>query len=115
MIGRASIGYPWIFNEIKHYLKTGDYLTKPTIRERVAICKEHLINSIQWKGEVLGIAEMKRHYSNYFKGISNFKPYRIKMVTSYNKDEILETLDEVAMRFHEVEFFKGWILYIAYH
>ena len=99
MIGRGSIGYPWIFKEIKHYLKTGDYLTPPSITERVAACKQHLKHSIAWKGKVLGIAEMKRHYTNYFKSIPYFKEYRIKMVTSNCQLEIEELLDEVSEKF----------------
>jgi len=104
MIGRASIGYPWVFNEIKHFLKTGQHLAKPTLSDRVSACKRHLQHSIEWKGEVLGIAEMKRHYSNYFKGIPHFKEYRIKLVTSYNLEEIFETLDKVAVEFEGVKF-----------
>ncbi len=99
MIGRGAIGYPWIFKEIKHYLKTGDYLTPPSITERVAACKQHLKHSIAWKGKVLGIAEMKRHYTNYFKSIPYFKEYRIKMVTSNCQLEIEELLDEVSEKF----------------
>ncbi len=99
MIGRAAIGYPWIFNEIKYYLKTGKHLPTPTITERVAACKQHLKHSIEWKGEILGIAEMKRHYTNYFKGIPHFKNYRIKMVTADNPQEIQHLLDEVAINF----------------
>ena len=104
MIGRASIGNPWIFNEIKHFLKTGKHIDRPTMIERVEACKQHLNHSIEWKGKVLGIAEMKRHYTNYFKGIIDFKPYRIKMVTSDTKEEIQETLDEVAVKFKNYEF-----------
>ena len=104
MIGRASIGNPWIFNEIKHFLKTGKHLDRPTMIERVEACKQHLNHSIEWKGKVLGIAEMKRHYTNYFKGIIDFKSYRIKMVTSDTKEEIQETLDEVAVKFKNYEF-----------
>jgi len=99
MIGRAAIGYPWIFNEIKHYLNTGNHLIPPAITDRVAACKQHLQHSIQWKGQILGIAEMKRHYINYFKGIPHFKDYRIKMVTSNSEKEIQSILDEVAMNF----------------
>jgi len=99
MIGRAAIGYPWIFKEIKHYLKTGKYLAPPTITERVNACKQHLKHSIEWKGEILGIAEMKRHYTNYFKGIPHFKDYRIKMVTSESEEEIQYLLDKVAVNF----------------
>ena len=99
MIGRAAIGYPWIFNEIKHFLKTGEHLAPPTIADRVIACKQHLRHSIEWKGQILGIAEMKRHYTNYFKGIAHFKDYRIKMVTSDSEKEIQSLLDEVAMTF----------------
>ena len=99
MIGRAAIGNPWIFNEIKHYLKTGKHLIPPTIADRVAACKQHLQHSIEWKGQILGIAEMKRHYTNYFKGIPHFKDYRIKMVTSNSQKEIQNILDEIAVAF----------------
>jgi nifR3 family TIM-barrel protein len=95
MIGRASIGYPWVFNEVKHFMKTGQHLAPPSIAERVAIAKEHLQMSVAWKGEGLGIAEMKRHYSNYFKGISHMKEYRMKLVTSFNLQEIYYTLDYI--------------------
>jgi nifR3 family TIM-barrel protein len=95
MIGRASIGYPWIFNEVKHYLKTGETLAGPTIEDRVAVCREHLEKSIQWKGPKLGIIEMRRHYSNYFKGMPNFKEFRMRMVTTDSFDEILGIFDEV--------------------
>jgi len=104
MIGRASIGYPWIFNEIKHYLKTGEHLAPPTIEDRVIACKQHLKHSIEWKGVILGIAEMKRHYTNYFKGIPHFKDYRIKMVTSDDPKEIHAILDTVAKEFAEFSF-----------
>ena len=99
MIGRAAIGNPWIFNEIKHYLKTGENLSRPNIKDRVDACKQHLEHSIEWKGEVLGIAEMKRHYTNYFKGIPHFKNYRIKIITSNNQEEIESLLDEVTTKF----------------
>ena len=102
MIGRASIGYPWIFNEIKHYLKTDTYLKKPSLNVRIETCKRHLIHSIKWKGETLGIAEMKRHYTNYFKAIPNFKNYRIKMVTAESTQEIIETLEEVKEKFKDL-------------
>jgi len=95
MIGRASIGYPWIFNEIKHYLRTKQHLDGPDLKERVAICREHLEMSVKWKGESLGIVEMRRHYGNYFRGISHFKPYRMKLVTSMDLNEIKETLYEI--------------------
>ena len=99
MIGRAAIGNPWFFNEIKHYLKTGAFLSPPNIADRVSVCKQHLKHSIEWKGEILGIAEMKRHYTNYFKGIPHFKDYRIKLVTSNSVEEIQDTLEEVKLNF----------------
>lgn len=95
MIGRASIGYPWIFNEIKHFMATGEHLSAPGILERVQITRDHLQMSVNWKGENLGIAEMKRHYSNYFKGIAHFKEYRTKLVTSFDLQEIMDTLDTI--------------------
>ncbi len=95
MIGRASIGYPWVFNEVKHFMKTGEHLAPPSVADRVAIAKEHLQMSVAWKGEGLGIAEMKRHYSNYFKGIAHMKEYRMKLVTSFNLQEIYDTLDYI--------------------
>lgn len=95
MIGRASIGYPWIFNEVKHYLKTGMHLPKPSVSERVAVCKQHLDFSIKWKKQVLGILEMRRHYANYFKGFPDFKEYRMRLVTTNNIDEIYQTLEEI--------------------
>jgi nifR3 family TIM-barrel protein len=99
MIGRASIGYPWIFNEIKHFMKTGEHLAPPTIAERIRCTREHLKMSIEWKGEGLGIVEMKRHYANYFKGIENFKPHRVKLVTSFDLEEILQTLCDIENEF----------------
>ncbi len=95
MIGRASIGYPWVFNEIKHFLQTGEHLPKPGIKERVAVTRDHLLMSIRWKGETLGINEMKRHYTNYFKGVSHFKEYRTTMVSTNNLQEILDTLQYI--------------------
>lgn len=96
MIGRASIGYPWIFNEIKHFMSTGDHLAKPTIKDRVDVAMKHLDMSVEWKGETLAIAEMKRHYTNYFKGIAHFKEYRTKLVTSFDLNEIKDTLNFIA-------------------
>lgn len=96
MIGRASIGYPWIFREIKHYFATGEKLAPPTVAERVAAAKQHLERSLQWKGEKLGILEMRRHYTNYFRGFSNIKPLRLKLVTTHNPNEIFDILDYIA-------------------
>lgn len=95
MIGRAAIGYPWIFNEIKHYFATGEHLAKPTIADRVEAARNHLTWSMDWKGERLGIVEMRRHYTNYFKGISNFKEHRLKLVTLENPEELFKALEEI--------------------
>jgi nifR3 family TIM-barrel protein len=95
MIGRAAIGYPWIFNEIKHFVKTGQLLPKPSIINRVEVCKNHLQKSIEWKGEKLGVVEMRNHYANYFKGISNFKDIRIKLVTLNKSEDLFLVLDEI--------------------
>lgn len=101
MIGRASIGYPWIFREIKHFFATGERLEGPTIAERVDVCRTHLAKSIEWKGEKTGVFEMRRHYANYFKGIPNFKEYRMKLVGLQSPSEILEVLEEIRYNFAE--------------
>lgn len=95
MIGRAAIGYPWIFREIKHFLNTGQHLAAPSIEERVAACKKHLDGSMAWKGERLGILEMRRHYANYLKGFPNIKEFRARLVNSLDKNELYEILEEV--------------------
>ena len=95
MIGRASIGNPWFFNQVKHFIKTGEDLALPTITERVEVVKKHFSMSLEWKGEHEGIVEMRRHYANYFKGIPDFKPYRMKLVTSLDSQEIFDTLSEI--------------------
>ncbi|PCJ27212.1 MAG: tRNA dihydrouridine synthase DusB [Flavobacteriales bacterium] len=99
MIGRASIGYPWIFNEIKHFMKTGEHLAKPTIKGRVTAARRHLEMSVKWKGETLGVLEMRRHYGNYFKGISHFKEHRMKLVTQNESVCVFEALDEIQSAF----------------
>jgi len=96
MIGRASIGYPWIFREIKHYFETGEILPPPTLQERMEVCKMHFTKSLEWKGERLGIFEMRRHYTNYFRGLANFKPYRMRLVQTESPEEVYNILDEVA-------------------
>jgi tRNA-dihydrouridine synthase B len=96
MIGRAAIGNPWVFNEIKHFFKTGEILDPPTIMQRADAAKEHLKCSVQWKGERLGIVEMRRHYSNYFKGIPHFKETRTQLVMVDDLSELYAILDEVA-------------------
>lgn len=95
MIGRASIGYPWIFNEIKHYFKTGEHLPEPTIQQRVDAARTHFEKSVQWKGERLGVVEMRRHYANYFKGIPHFKEYRMQLVTQDEPALIREIFQEI--------------------
>ncbi|HXA00664.1 MAG TPA: tRNA dihydrouridine synthase DusB [Cytophagaceae bacterium] len=95
MIGRAAIGYPWIFNEIKHYFKTGEKLPPPTIHERVIICKKHLSRSVEWKGTKIGILEMRTHYTNYFRAFPNFKPYRTRLVTADSYQEVCDILGEI--------------------
>ncbi len=96
MIGRASIGYPWIFNEIKHFMATREHLAPPTIEQRINVAKRHLEMSIKWKGKKLGIVEMRRHYANYFKGIPHLKEFRIKLVTETNPEILFQTLDEIS-------------------
>lgn len=98
MIGRAAIGYPWIFNEIKHFFKTGEHLPPPTIANRVEVCKTHVLKSVEWKGEKLGLLEMRNHYANYFRGIPNFKETRTKLVTLSSLEEIIAVLEEVSVR-----------------
>jgi len=105
MIGRASIGYPWIFNEIKHYFKTGELLAKPTVRERVDAARQHLTHSIEWKGEKLGVLEMRRHYTNYFKGLPGIKAYRARLVDHIEAEVLFGVLDEVEARY--AGYFEG--------
>lgn len=95
MIGRASIGYPWIFNEIKHFMQTGTTLPAPTIEQRVDVCRMHFSKSLEWKGQRLGIFEMRRHYANYFRGMDHFKDFRMQLVTAESGDHVHAILDEV--------------------
>ncbi len=95
MIGRAAIGYPWIFREIKHFLANGEKLSPPDISERVNACKKHFAFSLKWKGEKLGVFEMRNHYGNYFKNMPDFKPYRIRLVQSDLPENVFETLEEI--------------------
>ncbi|HXL57742.1 MAG TPA: tRNA-dihydrouridine synthase, partial [Chitinophagaceae bacterium] len=99
MIGRAAIGYPWIFNEIKHYLKTGEYLSAPTIQQRVDVIRKHLHKSVEWKGNTLGVLEMRRHYTNYLKGLPYIKEFRNQLVTLKSMNEIEEVLQEIIKRY----------------
>src|SRR5690606_23004811 len=95
MSARAAIGYPWIFNEIKHYLNTGEISTPPTMKDRLEAAKNHLVWSMEWKGERLGIVEMRRHYTNYFKGIHGFKAHRQRLVTEDDPNQLLRIFDEI--------------------
>jgi tRNA-dihydrouridine synthase B len=104
MIGRAAIGYPWIFNEIKHFLKTGEHLQPPTIDQRVEVIRQHLHRSVEWKGFTPGINEMRRHYTNYLKGLPNIKEYRLKLVTLHSVEEIDEVLNEISKVYAGYEF-----------
>lgn len=104
MIGRASIGNPWFFKQVKHYFNTGEYLKPITLQERVEAARRHLQMSIDWKGEKLGVFETRRHYTNYFKGIPNFKEYRMKMVTSDHSEDVFAAFDEVLEKFSDYQF-----------
>jgi nifR3 family TIM-barrel protein len=115
MIGRAAIGYPWIFNEIKHFIKTGEHLPAPTIADRIAVCRKHLNFSVQWKGPVVGINEMRRHYANYLKGLPNIKEFRNRLVTLPTEEEINEVLNEVALTYSGFIVEKTPIELINYH
>ena len=115
MIGRAAIGYPWIFNEIKHYFATREHLPAPDIEQRVSVARKHLHRSVEWKGPVVGINEMRRHYANYLKGLPNIKEYRSRLVTLCTKEEIDEVLDEIAIAYAGFEFEKTAIELVNYH
>lgn len=104
MIGRASIGNPWFFKEVKHYFKTSTHLEPPTMEERVDAARRHLQMAIDWKGEKLGVFETRRHYTNYFKGIPHFKEYRMKMVTSDESADVFAAFDEVLEKFGDFQF-----------
>lgn len=103
MIGRATYGRPWIFKEIKHYLNTGEYMTPLTIREKVDLAKSHLKKSLEIKGSPVGIFEMRRHLTNYFKALPNFKETRMKLVTSMDLDDLMATLENIAIRYEDSE------------
>lgn len=104
MIGRAAIGYPWIFREIKHFLSTGEHLTPPDIVQRVDVIRKHLHRSVEWKGLTPGINEMRRHYNNYLKGLPNIKEFRLKLVTVKTVEEIDSVLDEIMKQYEGYQF-----------
>ena len=104
MIGRASIGNPWFFKQVKHYFETGEHLAPISLEERVEAARRHLQMAIDWKGPVLGVFETRRHYTNYFKGIPHFKEYRTKMVTSDKPEDVFATFDEVLDKFADYQF-----------
>ncbi|MFA6151534.1 MAG: tRNA dihydrouridine synthase DusB [Chitinophagaceae bacterium] len=99
MIGRAAIGYPWIFREVKHYMATGEILDPPTIQERLAACRKHLEGSMKWKGPGLGMLEMRRHYANYLRGLSHVKEFRNRLVSTLEVEELYGILQEVEDRY----------------
>jgi len=115
MIGRAAIGYPWIFKEIKHFITTGEHLAPPTIEQRVEVCKKHLHKSFAWKGPKVGIFEMRRHYANYLKGLPNIKEFRSRLVILNTVEEIDSVLDEIVTKFSGFEFEHSKIELINYH
>ena len=104
MIGRAAIGYPWIFNEIKHFLQTGEHLAPPTIQQRVQVIQQHLHRSVEWKGLKAGINEMRRHYTNYLRGLPNVKEFRLKLVTIADPAEIDSVLSEIVKQYDGYQF-----------
>ena len=104
MIGRAAIGYPWIFNEIKHFFETGTHLPKPTMANRIEAARNHLTWSMEWKGERLGIVEMRRHYTNYFKGVQSFKEYKQRLVTLDYAHDLYALLNEIEQVYEEFVF-----------
>ncbi len=115
MIGRAAIGYPWIFNEIKHFVKTGEHLPPPTIQQRTEVIRKHLYRSVQWKNPVVGVNEMRRHYANYLKGLPNIKEYRGRLVILKEVEEIDEVLNEIIANYSGYVFERTVIQLVNYH
>jgi tRNA-dihydrouridine synthase B len=115
MIGRAAIGYPWIFNEIKHFIRTGQHLPSPTLQQRVDVIRQHLHGSVAWKGPKVGINEMRRHYTNYLKGLPNIKEFRARLVTLSEPAEIDAVLDEIVQHYSGFTFEKTPIQLVNYH
>ncbi len=115
MIGRAAIGYPWIFREIKHFVETGTKRADPTIEERVEVARKHLQKSLEWKGPIAGINEMRRHYANYLKGLPSIKDYRAKLVRITDPAEIEAVLDEIKEQYKGMVIESGKIILENYH
>lgn len=115
MIGRAAIGYPWIFREIKHFIATGEKRADPTIEERVEVARKHLQKSLEWKGPIAGINEMRRHYANYLKGLPSIKDYRAKLVRITEPAEIEAVLDEIKEQYKGMVIESGKIVLENYH
>lgn len=115
MIGRAAIGYPWIFREIKHFLKTGTHLPPPSLEERIDVCREHLRKSVQWKNPVVGVNEMRRHYASYLKGLPNIKEYRLQLVTLKEVEAIEEVLENILRTYEGFIFEQTPVKLIDYH
>jgi nifR3 family TIM-barrel protein len=115
MIGRAAIGYPWIFREIKSFLKDGTILSSPTLEERIQVCKKHLHKSLDWKGPIVGINEMRRHYTNYLKGLPGIKEFRYKLVTLTSPEAVNEVLDHISEHYKDYQFQHTPIEIIDYH
>lgn len=115
MIGRAAIGYPWVFDDIKHFVRTGEHRPPPTVQDRVAVCRKHLHKSVEWKNPVVGINEMRRHYANYLKGLPNIKEYRYKLVTLKTVEEIEEVLQEIERVYAGYQFERSPIQLVDYH
>jgi nifR3 family TIM-barrel protein len=115
MIGRAAIGYPWIFREIRHFIETGTKRADPTIEERVEVARKHLLKSLEWKGPIAGINEMRRHYANYLKGLPSIKDYRAKLVRITDPAEIEAVLDEIKEQYKGMVIESGKIVLENYH
>jgi tRNA-dihydrouridine synthase B len=115
MIGRAAIGYPWIFREIKYFLQEGKLMQPPTLKERIDVCRKHLQKSVEWKGPVVGINEMRRHYTNYLKGLPSIKEFRYKLVTLTSPDEINQVFDQILVHYNGFQFPHIPIELVDYH
>ncbi|MVT09156.1 tRNA dihydrouridine synthase DusB [Chitinophaga tropicalis] len=115
MIGRAAIGYPWLFREVKHYMQTGELLPAPTLAERIAVCKRQLEKSLEWRGPVAGAYAMRKHYFTYLKGLPDFKAFRSKLATPTDPQEIIAALDEVQLAYDGFQFEQQPIELINYH